>query len=569
MSGFSRRRFLLGATGAAALTMLPTAPQAVAARPPAPGHCFRHGVASGDPLPDAVVLWTRVTPDPDAVPGSGLGGPVTVRWEISRSDRFDPVVAAGTVTTDATGDHTVKIDATGLSPATDYLYRFTVTDGAAAGTVSRTGRTRTAPAPDTDPGNLRFGVCSCANYEAGYFRAYRDMADRGDLDFTLHLGDFTYEYATGVYGGAHDEVVRRVQPPHRTTTLSDFRVRQGHYHLDPDLADLLAARPLVAVWDDHEFADNAWRDGATGDSVRDGDDYPSLRAGAAQAYLEWMPVRSRPVQRRLQFGTLADLIIPDLRSYRDEQQEVPAAWLPGTGAGDPDRTMTGSAQFDWFAGALSGSDTRWQLIGTSVMFSPMTLPESLDPGLHSWLVSQIGLPADGLALNPDQWDGYMAERRRIIDLVTGDGSSPARGGVVFLTGDIHSSWAADVPVDVGRWRTAGDRRVAATEFVTPSVTAASAFDGLASSPGLDAPVRALLRAGEEALKQVDSWFRYVDLTRHGYMAVDVTADRVHVDWHHGDVSTPDAPLARTTGRLALHGSPGAVPAPGPLGPRVR
>jgi alkaline phosphatase D len=499
------------------------------------------------------------------MPGTGAGDPTRVLWEIARSEDFSDAVS-GEVTTDASADHTVKVDAAGLSPATDYVYRFTVLDGPAAGEVSRTGHTRTAPAAGTDPGKIRFGVCSCANYEAGYFRAYRDMADRSDLEFTLHLGDFTYEYATGEYGGAYGTTVRRVQPPNRTVTLTDYRIRQGFYHRDADLADLLAVRPLIAIWDDHEFADNSWRDGATGNSVEPGDDPTTMKAAATRAYLEWMPVRGLPLQRHLRYGTLAEFIIPDLRSFRDEQQEIPAAWRGDGGAGDPDRTMMGSSQADWFIDALTTSDTRWQLIGNEVMFAPMTLPNTLDPRISDWLVDQVGLPPDGLPLNPDQWDGYMAERQRIIDVIGGSGNTgAAKPGVVFLTGDIHSSWAADIPAHAGDWRLGRNSRAVATEFVVPSVTAASAYDGMASSPALKDPLLATLGAGEEILTQVDDWFRYVDLTRHGYMAVDVNADRVHVDWHHGDVLTTDAPLTWSTSFMAVHGTPGAVPAPGQLG----
>lgn len=564
MTRFSRRGFLAGATALGALAM---APRAAAGESRESG-VFAHSVASGDPLPDALVLWTRVTPVPDATPGSGRGEPTTVRWEIARSETFSGALS-GDVRTDASADHTVKVDATGLAPATDYVFRFTVLDGPAAGSVSRTGHARTAPAPGADPGSLRFGVCSCANYEAGYFRAYRDMADRSDLEFTLHLGDFTYEYATGEYGGAYDTTVRRVQPANRTVTLADYRIRQGFYHQDADLADLLAARPLIAIWDDHEFSDNSWRDGVTGNSVEPGDDVAAMKAAATQAYLEWMPVRGLPLQRHLRFGTLAEFIIPDLRSFRDEQQEIPAAWQAGSGAGATDRTMMGHSQADWFTDVLTSSDTRWQLIGNEVMLAPMTLPNTLDPRIHDWLVDQVGLPSDGLALNADQWDGYMAERQRIIDVIGGKAGNSgdagdAKAGVVFLTGDIHSSWAADIPAHAGDWRLGRNRQAVATEFVVPSVTAASAYDGMASSPALKEPVLAALGAGESIIAQVDDWFRYVDLTQHGYMAVDVNADRVQADWHHGDVLTKDAPLTWSTGFMAVHGSPGAVPAPGQL-----
>ena len=554
-SGLTRRHFLVGTAGAASTAGLAALGAAafVGTADADTGDdtgVFLHSVASGDPLPEAVVLWTRVTPAPDATPGSGLGAATTVRWEISTGPDFGSLTASGEVTTDASLDHTVKVDVGGLSPATDYHYRFTVLDGPAAGSVSRTGRTRTAPAPGADPGQLRFAVCSCSNYEAGYFRAYRDLADRDDLEFTLHLGDFTYEYATGEYTAAHGTVVRRVEPAHRTLTLDDFRIRQGHYHRDADLADLLAARPLIATWDDHEFADNIWREGATGDHEHSGAEFQALKESASQAYREWMPVRDGVLQRHLRFGTLAEFIIPDLRSYRDEQAAVTATWT-----GTDDRTLMGSDQFNWFSDVLTTSDTRWQLIGNQVMFAPLTLPNTLDPRIHDWLVGQIGLPADGLALNADQWDGYMAERRRVIDLIV----DTKPDGVVFLTGDIHTSWAADIPVNPGDYRLGRDMRVAATEFIAPSVTAASAFDSIAVSPELDAPVLEALQLGEQIITEVDSWFHYVDLTQHGYLTVDVDTDRVRADWYHGSVLTPDAPVTRTTSYQAVYGAPGVRP----------
>nr|WP_286980303.1 alkaline phosphatase D family protein [Corynebacterium sp. UBA5992] len=530
---------------------------------------FAHSVASGDPYPDSVVLWTRVTPTPEAHPGSGLGPSTRVRWELSSDPGFGILVAFGETFSDAGSDHTIKVVARGLAPATTYFFRFSVLDGPASGAVSRTGRTRTAPAVDAQLLRLRFGVCSCSNYEAGYFRAYRDMADRDDLEFTLHLGDFTYEYASGEYGADHKTTVRRVEPAQRTTTLTDYRIRQGHYHTDPDLADLLAAKPLIAIWDDHEFADNSWREGATGNSIDIHDDFPAMKAQATQAYFEWMPVRAgegfgtaddRHLYRHLRYGDLAELIIPDLRSFRDYQVLMTPSnsglaadpdYLRAVGA--PDRSMLGGTQFQWFADALATSGTRWQLIGNEVMFAPLTLPPTLDPHIHEWLVHQIGLPAEGIALNADQWDGYMAERSRIVELIAAE----KKPGVVFLTGDIHSSWAADIPANAGQFRLGQDNRVVATEFITPSVTAGSAFDSLASNPALDVPVRELLRVGQDLIRSVDTWYRYIDLTSHGYMAVEATAERVQVDWLHGDVLEPSAGVSHSASYQALYGAPGA------------
>lgn len=272
-----RRQFLAGlvtTAAAAAASSTPIARAATPADPSAPivenPAVFAHSVASGDPLSRSVILWTRVTPTPEATPGSGIGDPTTVTWEVSPTTEFATIVASGTQSTDATRDLTVKVEATGLEPATTYYYRFTVVDGPAAGARSRTGRTRTAPDANADPGSLRFAVCSCSNYEAGFFNTYRDIAQREDLEFVLHLGDFTYEYASGEYGGPYGSIARIVAPANRTTTLADYRIRQGHYHLDVDLANMLAAKPLIPMWDDHEFSDNAWSDGASGNSISRG-----------------------------------------------------------------------------------------------------------------------------------------------------------------------------------------------------------------------------------------------------------------------------------------------------------
>ncbi|MGO3363585.1 MAG: alkaline phosphatase D family protein [Corynebacterium sp.] len=575
-----RRRFLAGAavTGAGVAVGVGAAHAGVAQGEPAEQQdVFAHAVASGDPWPDSVVLWTRVTPTPDATPGSGKGGATRIRWEVSESPEFTGVAASGEVTTDADRDHTVKVNATGLRPATTYHYRFTVLDGPAAGASSRTGRTRTAPADGVDPGRVRFGVASCANYEAGYFRAYRALADRDDIEFVLHLGDYTYEYETGYYGAAYDRIVRTTAPANRTTTLTDYRVRQGHYHRDRDLADLHSSKPMICVWDDHEFYDNAWRDGATGDS--DYPDYGAVKQAATQAYYEWMPVRAgegfgtadeRHLYRHLRYGTLFELIIPDLRTYRDYQvlmseseSGIPADPDYLRSVGRDERTMMGRTQFDWFADVLDTSPTTWQMIGNSVMFAPMTLPNTLDPRVHDWLVTQVGLPNDGIALNSDQWDGYMAERQRIVDLIAAR-NQRGEGNVVFLTGDIHTSWAADIPANAGAYRHGRDGTVAAAEFVTPSVTAASAYDSIAPAPELEPVISEVLTLGENILKDVDSWYKYIDLTRHGHMVVDVDHQRTQVDWLYGDVLSPDAGLSYGTSFRTVAGDPGVRRAGGEL-----
>lgn len=528
---------------------------------------FVHSVASGDPTAESVIIWTRVTPQPDAVPGSGIGADVPVEWQVATDPEFKTITARGNVTASAEFDHTVKVDATGLNPATTYYYRFIATLDQREAT-SRVGRTRTAPGAGDDVSAIRFGVCSCSNYEAGFFRSYRDLADRDDLEFVLHLGDYTYEYETGGYKGMYGQIARRVEPRHITKTLADFRIRQGTYRQDEDLADLHAAKPMICIWDDHEFADNNWREGATGESFAKGQDYQALKQSASRAYFEWMPVRVRPdaqaqhLYRTLQYGPLLEIIIPDLRSYRDAQLiQSGDHWMNSDpdfmrAAGRENRTMMGRSQFEWFAGALSSSTAKWQIIANEVMFAPMTLPHSLDPNLHRWLVDTVGLPEHGIPLNPDQWDGYMAERQKIVDLIAGQPDK----NVVFLTGDIHSSWASDIPKDVFGYRTGHNTKAVAAEFVTPSVTANGAFDSMCVSREFDAPTRQLLRTGQDLLTGIDRWFKWINFTYHGYMAVEVNQETTQCDWHFVDhVLSKDTRFRLGRSFQTRVGAPGARP----------
>ena len=573
MATLTRRRVLqsMAATGgvAAAGSLLP-AVHAAPARTVLGAEnwdpeVFAHSVASGDPTASAVIIWTRVTPTKDAHPGSGKGPDVAVTWEVATDPEFKDVAASGTVTASAEFDHTVKVDATGLGSATTYFYRFTADLGERKAT-SRVGRTRTAPGAGDDVSAIRFGVCSCSNYEAGFFRSYRDMAERDDLEFVLHLGDYTYEYETGGYTGVYGQQARTVEPAHVTQTLADFRIRQGCYRQDADLADLHAAKPMVCVWDDHEFADNNWREGATGESFKKGDDYPALKAAASRAYFEWMPVRVRPearaqhLYRTLQYGPLMEIIIPDLRSYRDAQLIQSGDHLLDSdpdfirAAGREGRTMMGRSQFEWFSNAIKSSTAKWQVVANEVMFAPMTLPATLDPKLHDWLVEKIGLPEQGIPLNPDQWDGYMVERQKIIDTIAG---LPDKN-VVFLTGDIHSSWANDIPRDIFGYRTGQNTKAVATEFVAPSVTAKSAFDSLAVSRAFDAATRQLLYTGENLLSGVNRWFKWINFTDHGYMAVEVGQEATQCDWHFVDhVLAKDIPFRLGNSFRAEIGAPGA------------
>ncbi|WP_432068575.1 alkaline phosphatase D family protein [Streptomyces sp. C10-9-1] len=470
---------------------------------------FLHGVASGDPLPDGVLLWTRVTPNPDAVPGSGRGADTAVAWEVAEDRGFTRIAARGSLTASAAFDHTVKVDVRGLRPATDYHFRFT-----AGGVRSPAGRTRTAPAPDSSGPGIRFGVVSCANWEAGWFSAYRHLAARSDLDAVLHLGDYLYEYGSGSYP-SEKYTVRPHEPRHEILTLADYRLRHATYKTDTDLQALHAAHPVVAIWDDHEIANDAWSGGAENHTPGTEGDYAARVAAAKQAYFEWMPVRTSTegtVYRRLRFGRLADLHLLDLRSFRSEQV--------GVGSGevdDPDRTITGRAQLDWLKAGLTASDARWQLVGTSVMISPVAFG-SMPARLLRPLTELLGLPAGGLAVNTDQWDGYTDDRRELLAHLTDRGVE----NTVFLTGDIHMAWANDVPVRASTYPLS---RSAATEFVVTSVTSDNLDDLLHVAPNT------LSLVAETAVKAANRHVRWVDMDAHGYGVLDVTAKRTQMDYY--------------------------------------
>ncbi|AOR34867.1 alkaline phosphatase [Streptomyces fodineus] len=503
-----RRRTVVKAAAATAVLAGPLA-ASLPARAADQAPAFVHGVASGDPLPDGVLLWTRVTPTPDAVPGSGVGPDTEVSWVVAKDKAFTSIVAKGSVTATAASDHTVKADVRGLQPATDYWFRFS-----AGGTDSPVARTRTAPAADASVSSLRFGVVTCANWEAGYFAAYRHLAARSDLDAWLHLGDYIYEYKSGEYA-ARGTVVRPHAPANEIITLADYRIRHGKYKTDPDLQALHLKAPVIAIWDDHEFADNAWSGGAVNHTEGAEGTWTARKAAAKQAYFEWMPVRPAiegTTYRRLRFGKLADLSLLDLRSFRSQQASA------GSGSvDDPNRTITGRAQLDWLKAGLKSSDTKWRLVGNSVMIAPFVIG-SLTADLLKPLAKLLDLPQNGIGVNTDQWDGYTHDRRELLDHLR----SNAIGNTVFLTGDIHMSWANDVPVDAGTYPLSPS---AATEFVITSVTSDNLDDIVKVPEGTVSAVAAPL------IEVANRHVHWVDTDRHGYGVLDITADRAQMDYY--------------------------------------
>lgn len=488
-----RRRDFLKLSGASAGLVLVGSASSTRAARPASGQIFQHGVASGDPVAGAVLIWTRVTPTADATPGSGVGDDVEVSWQVAKDPSFERLIAKGRTVARKERDHSVKVDVRGLDPSRQYHYRFK-----ALGELSPPGRMTTGPALNDMPGNLRFGLASCSNWEGGYFSAYRHLADRDDLGFVLHMGDYIYEYGPGYYGA--DGIDRVHEPDHEIVSLADYRIRHAQYKTDPDLQACHAQHPFICTWDDHEVTNDTWKDGAENHQEDEGD-FAKRRNRAYRAYFEWMPIRRPRLQkdphriyRRLNFGQLADLHMLDTRQYRDEQ---PANQTDESRHSE-DRTITGEAQMRWLKSGLANSEAAWHLIGNQLMITPW------DTG--------------AVPFNVDSWDGYTADRDELLGHI----QENAIDNVVFLTGDIHTSWANDVPIEKDTYPVTPS---VAVEMVGPSVTSDNA-DEITGSPYRSTSV--LL---EQEVKADNPWVKYVELDSHGYSVVDVTKDRLNVDWY--------------------------------------
>jgi alkaline phosphatase D len=477
----TRRDFLISGL---ALTAMPTILRGQA---PAADGVFRHGVASGDPLRDRVVLWTRVTP-------AASEQTVDVGWMLARDARMSRVVASGYVRTSAARDYTVKVDAAALSPGSTYYYRFS-----ARGARSAVGRTRTLPARPT--ARVTLALASCANYPFGFFNVYGRIAARPDLDAVLHLGDYIYEYPNAGYsnGTGDGRPFDRVPFPDRELlSLDDYRGRYAQYRTDPDLQAAHRQHPFIVIWDDHESANNSWSGGARNHNPAEGE-WRVRRDAAVRAWREWMPVRDTPgndfrLYRQFAFGDLADVLMLDTRLEGRDQQVVSRDDVAALDRAS--RQLLGAAQEDWLFEGLKDSAAAgkpWQILGQQVMFAPQ---------------SPLGAPA----ANTDSWDGYRAARNRVFDAATGAGVKQ----LVVLTGDVHSAWAYDLARDpfTAKYNAATGRGAMGAEIVTPAVT----------SPGGPAPDRV------PALMAARPHLKYVVGQQRGYTVVDITRERLQADW---------------------------------------
>ncbi|EDM80880.1 putative alkaline phosphatase [Plesiocystis pacifica SIR-1] len=498
---------------------------------PGPETIFSHGVASGDPLADSVILWTRVSPaSPDEA--------VRLFFEVAVDPDFELRVAADYIDVEATSarDHTMKIDVDGLDPASTYYYRFY-----AQGRVSPVGRTRTAPAGASE--HLRFALASCSSLAHGYFHPYRELSTRADLDAILHVGDYIYEYGTGYYGE-----VREYDPPHEIVTLSDYRRRYAQYRADAALQEAHRQHPFIVTWDDHEIANNGWLGGAENHTDDEGS-WAARKAAGTQAYFEWLPLREGApgrVYRALSYGELVDLIVLDTRYEGREEQVAPAS--DGVEAFYEDRQLLGVEQESWLLDRLASSTGQWKILANQIIMGQLIITPGDEGELNGFLL-------------PDIWDGYDAARRRIFQHLIDN----AIDDVVVLAGDLHISFANELTIDPydGYDPETGEGAVA-VEFATPGISSPAS--------GFDAGTLALLQS-------LNPHNRYVAAGDNGYVTIDVTPARLQADFWMFPPQLRESPefapgsfaagwsVASGTARLSEAGEPAPAKAdPPPLAP---
>lgn len=479
------RRSFLSVSGIG-LASLAAARRTSPARPggqgPASPTPFTLGVASGDPLPSSVVIWTRLAPDPSDPTGGMSSRNVNVRWEVATDERMAKVVRSGRAVARATNAHTVHVDVRGLEPAHTYWYRFR-----ASGEATEPARTRTAPKRGSMPRRLRIGQVSCQRIDQGYYMAYADLVEH-ELDVIVHLGDYIYESSGGpVRDHGMDEPV----------DLDGYRLRYAHYKQERHLQAAHAVAPWVVTWDDHEVENNYAGDAPEVSSMTpDRDSFLERRAAAYRAWWEHQPVRfaaptgpNLRTYRRLRFGRLADLHVLDTRQYRSDQCGDGTDIGPRCdAANEPDFTVLGSRQERWLDKGLAKSETRWNVIANQIVMQQWRFA----PGNAVW--------------NLDQWDGYPAARARVFDSLADAGGTP-----VVLTGDVHSSWVGNLAADLDD----PDSLVIGTELVGPGISSAP-------SPVLASTIPAVLDQSPH--------IRWAEGTQRGWVRNVITPDEWRAEY---------------------------------------
>lgn len=444
-----------------------------------------------------MVIWTRVS-----------GGQTEVEWSLATDRDMSNVVQSGSARAEEASDFTVKVDVEGLEAGSTYYYCFEV-----PGSASAVGRTKTLPPPGA--GHIRFAMVSCAKYNAGYFNAYSRIADRKDLDFLLHLGDYIYEAADkpppSQFPGA--DIGRHVDPLHECKTLDDYRRRYSQYHLDPDVQRLHLAHAIIPTVDDHEFADGVWSNGSVEHREERDGPWAKRRAAAFQARWEWIPARPpdpsnmERVWRKVPVSDLADIFMMDTRTMRHEP-------LGGEVKLDPERTQLGTEQREWLLEELASSKSAWRLIGNSSVMSA-TWNEYIPEEAKPLLIALKMITSDGQTPDPDQWDGYPVEREKILRHIKDEGIED----VVVLSGDVHVSIASELWID-------GES--AAVEFVTPSLTSQNIDEKLGWEPRTKSvPI-------EEAYANAMPHYAWCEFESHGYVLIDLTPERLTGQWWYVD-----------------------------------
>ncbi len=506
---------------------------------------FLHGVASGDPLQDKVILWTRLTP-------LDLNARLRVTWEIANDDQFKQNLKTGTVQTTKTDDFTVKVDATGLQAGMTYYYRFRF------GTkVSPVGQTKTLPVTTN---KVSFAVCSCSNYPAGYFYVYREMAKQ-NVDVVIHLGDYIYEYGADGYATEDAAKLGRTLPSNNNKEiikLDDYRKRYALYRQDKDLQAVHQRHPFIVIWDDHELANDTWRDGAENHQDNEGS-FSDRKLAALQAYFEWMPIRPVSntdhlnIYRQFNFGSLVQLTMLDTRIIARDKQLEYKDYMIASGLDaqkfqadltDPKRTLMGYTQRDWLVDKLKQSTATWNVIGQQVLMSKMWIPAELLASLGQ--ITSGGTSSDTLAkmtaqitelvtlklrleqgdptltvqekarvttlvpYNLDAWDGYYAEREFLYDKL-----AEFNKKIIVLAGDTHNAWTSYLYSQKGEY--------VGVELATSSV----------SSPGLEKYLSiplTQLQQFEFAFTTLIDELAYCNLNQRGYLMVTLDDKQVLSDW---------------------------------------
>jgi alkaline phosphatase D len=486
---------------------------------------FYHGVASGDCLTDRVIIWTRLTKDNSE--------PASLEWFVATDTSIRNIVQRGFASASIERDFTVKVDVSGLQPGTTYYYMFKYN-----GKNSLIGRTKTAPVNAAS--HLRFAFVSCSNYSSGYFNAYRKIAQRNDLDAVIHLGDYIYEYGNTT-GTNSTQPLRPYEIDKEIVSLADYRARYSLHRLDPDLLRLHQQHPFLYVWDDHEAANNAYKDGADNHTVATEGDWQTRLAASKKACYEWLPIRENDdgsLYRKFQYGELAEIVMIDTRM---DQRDPPVVNL-GKNAPqssidsllNPQRKMMSEKQFSWLTNSLQQSKAQWKIIGNQVLFTPIILDnfdttlfvgnpllQALTPILQNVLES---------GYNADSWGNFPTQRNALHSFI----SNNSLNNIVFLTGDIHTTHGMDIAFNPAEYNPQEKKGSIGVEFVTPSISSTN-FDEIIGNIAFLRPfLSTLIQSGNNTMINNNPYMKDFDLINHGYSILDITPERCQTDVFHID-----------------------------------